>query len=247
MAEGNPTLIETALGAFLHDTGKFWQRAYGGQQNADAEVRAMADQILPGGPHGRTHVHALWTWQFFHWMEKEGLNLPGADRSRVRNLAAYHHRPGGGPEAEAGAQWLIAEADQLAAGMDREARKDEDGEASGGWDQFIRTALVSPFAAVRLDSRLGEVRKTYVPLDRLSPEGLTDSVERVDTAGYQARYQQLLGRGPLAAVAVPEQPEIAVRALLACSAIVDERPAGRLAVRSQPGGGGDRLGAVSVA
>ncbi len=194
MAEGNPTLIETALGAFLHDTGKFWQRAYGGQQNADAEVRAMADQILPGGPHGRTHVHALWTWQFFHWMEKEGLNLPGADRSRVRNLAAYHHRPGGGPEAEAGAQWLIAEADQLAAGMDREARKDEDGEASGGWDQFIRTALVSPFAAVRLDSRLGEVRKTYVPLDRLSPEGLTDSVERVDTAGYQARYQQLLER-----------------------------------------------------
>jgi len=194
MADGIPTLVETALGAFLHDIGKFLQRAYGSQKNADPEVREMADQILPSNQHGRTHLHALWTWQFFHWMEKEGLGLAGADRNRVRNLASYHHRPGGGPAEEAGVQFLIAEADQLAAGMDRAARKDEETDTPGGWDQFIRTAMVSPFAAVRLDARLGEVRRTHIPLDRLSPEGLIDSVEIVDTAGYQARYQQLLER-----------------------------------------------------
>ncbi len=195
MADGIPTLTETALGAFLHDAGKFWQRAYGGQRHADAEVQAHAEDILPRNREGRlTHVHALWTWQFFHWLEKEGLPLPGADRDRVRNLAAYHHRPGGGPPAEAGAQHLIAEADRLAAGMDREARRDEEPEASGAWDQFIRTAMVSPFSAVQLDRQLGEVRRTWLPLDRLGPDAMTDSVADIDTAGYQARYQQLLER-----------------------------------------------------
>lgn len=195
MADGIPTLAETALGAFLHDAGKFWQRAYGSQKYADAEVQAHADDILPKNRDGRpTHVHALWTWQFFHWLEKEGLPLPGVNRDRVRNLAAYHHRPGGGPPAEAGAQHLISEADRLAAGMDREQRKDAEAEASGSWDQFIRTAMESPFSAVQLDKALGEVPRTWLPLDRLGPDAMTDSVVEIDTAGYQARYQQLLDR-----------------------------------------------------
>lgn len=195
MTEGIPTLTETALGAFLHDAGKFWQRAYGSQKHADAEVQAHADDILPKSREGRpTHVHALWTWQFFHWMEKEGLHLPGANRDRVRNLAAFHHRPGGGPPAEAGAQHLITEADRLAAGMDREQRKDAEAEAAGSWDQFIRTAMVSPFSAVHLNPQLGSVPRTWLPLDRLGPGAMTDSVTQVDTAGYQARYQQMLDR-----------------------------------------------------
>lgn len=194
MTDGIPTLIETALGAFLHDAGKFWQRAHGSQKNADPEVQARAEDLLPKSRDGRpSHIHALWTWQFFHWMEKEGLQLAGASRDRVRNLAAFHHRPGGGPPAEAGAQHLIAEADRLAAGMDREKRMDAEAEAAGSWDQFIRTAMASPFSAVRLDAALGEVRETWLPLDRLRPDGMTDSVPQIDTAGYQARYQQLLG------------------------------------------------------
>lgn len=193
MADGIPTLTETALGAFLHDVGKFWQRAHGSQRNADPEVQEMAPLILPQNQKGgRTHIHALWTWQFFHWLEKENLPLAGADRNRVRNLAAYHHRPGGGPQEEAGVQWLLAEADQLAAGMDRESRKDEESDAPAAWDQFIRTAMISPFSAVRLDPALGDVPQTRLPLDRLAPSAMTDSVTAVDTAGYQSRYQQLL-------------------------------------------------------
>lgn len=195
MSDAAPTLMETALGAFLHDAGKFWQRAFGGQRHADPEVRQMAEILLPASREGRpTHLHALWTWQFFHWMEQQKLDLPGADRSRVRNLAAYHHRPGGGPPAWAGAQWLIAEADQLAAGMDRAARQDADPDSTGAWDQFIRTAMVSPFSSVLLDEALGPVQPMFLELDRLAPAAMTDSLPRVNTEAFQSRYQALLRR-----------------------------------------------------
>lgn len=195
MADGFPTLTETALGAFLHDTGKFWQRAHGAQRNADPEVQQVAEYALPKTADGRpSHIHALWTWQFFHWLEKENLSLPGVNRDRVRNLAGYHHRPGGGPAEEAGAQWLIAEADQLAAGMDRAARQDDDMEQNGAWDQFIRTPMISPFSSVFLGKELGEVPKMLLPLDRLAPEAELDPAESLDTSAWQDRYRHLLAR-----------------------------------------------------
>ena len=194
MAEGMPTLMETALGAFLHDAGKFWQRAHGSQKNASAQVREIAEQALPRRDGRLTHVHALWTWEFFHWMESEHLAMPGVRMERVRNIAGYHHRPGGGPPEEAVAQHLVTEADRLAAGMDREARREEDPEESGRWDAFIRTPLRSPFSAVLLDERLGKAGQRVIPLGILSPESDIAAQERVETDGYQARYQQMVGR-----------------------------------------------------
>lgn len=192
MENGIPTLAETALGAFLHDIGKFWQRAGGSQKNLDSQVRDMAEQILPGRPGHRTHVHALWTYQFFHWMEKENLGIPGASRSRVCNIAASHHRPGAGPPDEASVQWLVQEADQLAAGMDREKRQDRDTEGAGEWDRFIKTPLNSPFSSIELDEKLGKAQKTIIALGKLSPGGTARSVPPLDTSGYQSLYQRLV-------------------------------------------------------
>lgn len=194
MAEGIPTLAETALGAFLHDAGKFWQRAYGSQKHATPEVRALAEQALPSRDGRLTHLHALWTWEFFHWLKGEGLSMPGVSLSRVENIAGYHHRPGGGPREEAGAQHLVTEADRLAAGMDREARREEDPEEGGRWDAFIRTPLRSPFSDVMLDARLGTPQTKSIPLEVLSPASDVSGQEQVNTDGYQARYQQMVGR-----------------------------------------------------
>lgn len=192
MPEAVPTLVETALGAFLHDVGKFWQRAAGSQDKADPEVREMASQALPQRDGRPTHIHALWTWQFFHWMEKHEVRLPGVDRNRVRNLAGYHHRPGGGPREEEGAQHLVAEADRLAAGLDRAARKDQEAETSARWDAFIRTPLQSPFSSVFLHEKLGAVEPTYIPLGRLTPAAAQRGERQPDTSDYQQRYQELL-------------------------------------------------------
>lgn len=194
MAEKIPTLSETALGAFLHDAGKFWQRAHGSRKNASAEARALAEQALPTRDGRLTHLHALWTWEFFHWMKQKELSMPGVSLSRVENIAGYHHRPGGGPREEAGAQHLVTEADRLAAGMDRDAKREEDPEDGSGWDAFIRTPLRSPFSAVMLDQQLGEPGTRSIPLEILSPESDIAGQERVNTEGYQGRYQQMVER-----------------------------------------------------
>jgi len=192
VANNIPTLVETTLGAFLHDIGKFWQRAHGAQRNADPEVRAMADYILPRYQDRPTHIHALWTYQFFHWMERQNLEFPGARRDRVRNIAAYHHRPGGGPLHEADVQWLVQEADHLAAGMDREKRRDQELESDDNRERYIKTALVSPFASVKLSDALGEVPRTYVALGKLAPGGGARSKPSVDTSSYQEEYKRLV-------------------------------------------------------
>jgi|YNPNPStandDraft_1061719.scaffolds.fasta_scaffold25360_2 CRISPR-associated protein Csm1 len=192
MSNGVPTLLETTLGAFLHDVGKFWQRAAGSQRHAAPEVRDIAQQALPQRDGRLTHLHALWTWQFFHWLEQERLLLPGVNQDRVRNIAGYHHRPGGGPPEEAGVQHLVAEADQLAAGMDRATRQDEESDTPAGWDAFIRTAMRSPFSSVYLDKELGNVSPTWIPLVQLSGSANIQAKQDIDTSTYQALYQHLL-------------------------------------------------------
>ncbi len=192
MANGIPTLNETALGAFLHDIGKFWQRAHGSQANLDPEVREMAGQVLPHFDGRPTHLHALWTWQFFHWMERRGLSFPGVSLERVRNIAAYHHRPGGGPPSEAGVQHLVTEADRLASGMDREERRDSEADAPAAWDRFIRTPMLSPFSSVRLSEAGPNPPANKLPLARLSPSLPGHMGVDLDTRDFQDIYRNLV-------------------------------------------------------
>lgn len=121
-----------ALAAYLHDLGKFAERARIGaadDKNADGNTRRDTNVQLycPRNAQGRpTHIHAAYTAIAFDLIEK---HLPeivgdemhpfapwrerGADDSMI-NAAARHHRP------DTALQWIVATADRLASGFERE-------------------------------------------------------------------------------------------------------------------------------
>lgn len=156
-----PNLTETVLGVFLHDIGKLLQRAHTSGAALDPAVKARESMILPVWKGQYSHWHALWTEQFF---ESRWLPFPpGVNEGRVREAAVYHHNP------DSPIAWLGAEADRLAAGMDRK-QKDEETEAAGEArvrGQYSRTPLECPYHRVRLG--LGDAPRTFMPVRELVP------------------------------------------------------------------------------
>lgn len=194
MSQDLPTLEEFVLGVFLHDIGKFMQRASGSLTAMDPEVRARQDEILPKREGRPTHLHALWTDAFFHWWEQQARGLRTHVRlEKVRQVAVYHHAP----SPNIALTELAAQADRLAAGMDRKPR-DEQAELEAverGWDRFIRTALKNPFASV--DLGIGHQRppeqtwNSELPLEELIPNDSLLPQTKVETSDYQDRYGRL--------------------------------------------------------
>lgn len=190
---GQPKLLETALGGFFQDIGKFMQRAHGAVSRMDPHPRARESVILPpDGRGGYTHKHVLWTEAFFHWMEQESLHFPtGINRDRVRDMAVFHHKP----ETFGALGWLAAEADRLSSGMDRKPRDYEAAEAEAehkGWDAFIKTPLRSIFGSV--DLGLGNPSPCQQPLDELIPDERLLPELKLDAGDYQTRYRNLWDR-----------------------------------------------------
>jgi len=188
-----PNLLETALGGFFQDIGKFMQRAHGAMRHMDPEPRTREPVILPpDGQGGYTHKHVLWTEAFFHWMERESLHFPpGINRDRVRNMAVFHHKP----ETFGALGWLAAEADRLSSGMDRKPRDYEAMEAEAeykGWDAFIKTPLRSIFGSV--DLGLGDPLPCKQPLEELIPDERLLPEPKLDAGDYQTRYRNLWDR-----------------------------------------------------
>ncbi|MCS7315147.1 MAG: type III-A CRISPR-associated protein Cas10/Csm1 [Bryobacterales bacterium] len=182
-----PTLEETVLGVCLHDIGKFMQRAHGSLDEMDPEVRRRADDVLPKSFDRPTHWHALWTDAFF---EKLGhARLPGVRLEQVRNVAVYHHKPG----PNIALTELAAEADRLAAGMDRKPR-DESRESESDLPSrrdYVRTAMKNPFSGVDLGIGLGEPPNSEIPLVELTPGEALLPQPKVETADYEQRYRKL--------------------------------------------------------
>ncbi len=108
---------EIALGALLHDIGKFMQRAHPPGQGLGAQSRGMADFICPSVNGRHSHQHVLYTNEFVETMP---FTPPGLDKSAVANLASYHHRP------DTEAQRFITEADRLSSGMEREEMQEDE-------------------------------------------------------------------------------------------------------------------------
>jgi len=119
-----------ALAAFLHDIGKFAERA-----KIDIEPQMLADNKQRYCPHHKTHekdkgwfshVHAAYTGMAVDILEKHAPDLVGnnvypfgswkttnVDDSLI-NAAAAHHKP------DTFLQWIIATADRVASGFERE-------------------------------------------------------------------------------------------------------------------------------
>ncbi|MGC8791847.1 MAG: hypothetical protein ACP5U2_00470, partial [Bryobacteraceae bacterium] len=153
------TIEETAPGIFLHDMGKFMQRAHSPLDETDPAVRARAGQILPKFGRRPTRWHALWTDAFF---EKLGhVRLPGARKEEVGDSAGHHHHPSPNIPLTVSA----AKADRLATGMDGSPLVEgTDPEADAlTRRECLRTPLVNPFAGLDLGIGLGELPHSRVP------------------------------------------------------------------------------------
>lgn len=124
-----------ALAAYLHDLGKFAERARIPEADAkddDGNTRAEREKQLncPRFNGRYTHIHAAYTAIGFDLLEKHLPELvgdqmepfgPWRDRSAddsIINAAARHHNP------DTYLQWIVATADRLASGFEREGFDD---------------------------------------------------------------------------------------------------------------------------
>ena len=143
-----PSAVEVALGAHLHDIGKFMQRAVGDSARLAGgganPARATSCRRSITGP-------AITTRCFPKLSSRSASTpipcRPDLDKRWIRDCAVYHHKPlqDGAAVPNGSITWLVAEADRIAAGMERKKR-DEDQESSHDpkrRDDYRRTRLVA--------------------------------------------------------------------------------------------------------
>lgn len=163
------------LAAWLHDIGKFAQRAR--ENRSDLE-----HEYCPQYKGNSTHQHVLYTDYFIERI----LPLPPeleAERSRLASLAASHHRA----EGKSREHMAIQKADRLSAGMDRTE--------SGEEGNYIRERLNSIFSAVRLGGKgLPEdgapLQYALAPLD--DGDAIFPMANAQQGAGYDTLWRKFL-------------------------------------------------------
>ena len=112
----NKTTLKIAMAAFFHDLGKFIDP--GVLELPPGYANDNAGSFLPSFDGKYSHWHALYTAGF---IEKAAPHLPAelntgafGDGDAFIRLAAAHHAPSSAME------WVIALADRISSGMDRE-------------------------------------------------------------------------------------------------------------------------------
>ncbi|MEW6139416.1 MAG: type III-A CRISPR-associated protein Cas10/Csm1 [Thermodesulfobacteriota bacterium] len=148
------TVLKVALAAFTHDTGKLVDKSVLG---VDSEfVKSNEDLYQPKRDGRPTHVHALWTAAF---IEKMAEFLPPQLNRRewgvgdvFINLAAAHHKP------ETPMQWVIATADRLSSGWDRN-RFEEGNRSDIHWRDYRKTRLYPVLERLTLKDVPGKTRQ----------------------------------------------------------------------------------------
>lgn len=197
-----------ALAALLHDIGKFAERAriqeaeeldVHGTKRRDINIQLYCPQY-----NGRnTRIHAAYTAIAFDLLERHFPEIVGEDMfpfapwgnrgadDSVINAAAMHHKP------ETFLQWIIATADRVASGFEREefehnAAPDERQKKSNHYTARQLTIFEQIQLSKEGDSRRDNWR---YPLRPLSPESIfpmgPGESEPGNNAAGQAEYQRL--------------------------------------------------------
>jgi CRISPR-associated protein Csm1 len=200
-----------ALAAFLHDLGKFAERARLSEaRNKDSEgnTRQAINELLycPEFAGRRTHIHAAYTAIGMDLLEEHLPELVGehmapfapwrernADDSII-NAAAKHHRP------DTFLQWIIATADRLASGFEREtfdkynAAADDDTRKLNHYTTRQWTLLEGINLSSPGEESKGHPRFRY-PLKPLSPKNIfpvpASGCEQESNKTAQAQYRAL--------------------------------------------------------
>jgi CRISPR-associated protein Csm1 len=206
----NPLLEQSsriALAAFLHDLGKFAERA---KIPVSKETLDVNKQLYC--PHRKkftddkgwfSHVHAAYTGLAMDLIEDYMPELTGADFAPFGswktkeaddsfiNAAAKHHKP------ETFLQWVIATADRVASGFDREEfeqyNEAEEGTSTGKNHYTARQLPL--FEQIRLDSKVEQKYVYRYPLKPLSPNSIfpveASQCEANDDKAAQDEYLKL--------------------------------------------------------
>lgn len=222
-----------ALAAYLHDLGKFAERARIDvpKDALDAHVTQYCPQRFNGPSDKRgyhTHKHAAYTGLAFDLIEStapdliEGEMHPFINRSQLQadhtqatdsliNAAAAHHRPA------TFLQWIIATADRVASGFERDEfdkyneSKDENTETATGRNHYQARQL-SLFEQIRLDGKLQKVTAKDLewryPLKALSPSVIfpqkRKECEPSEDGQAQAEYKSLWREFLVALESIPK-------------------------------------------
>ncbi|SFM60464.1 type III-A CRISPR-associated protein Cas10/Csm1 [Thermodesulforhabdus norvegica] len=169
--------------ALLHDVGKLVQFA---EKVPESYRKNNMDLYQPKWNGHPTHSHALYTAYFIEkfqeYFPEKLCKGKGYDDSFI-NLAAMHHKP------ESPLQWIIAEADRLSSGIDRE--EFPEGKSIPPSDA-VKTRLIPPFDVLFKDIKAGNFNWRYrlEPLSVMSifPEKNTSNATEKD---YIELYNKL--------------------------------------------------------
>lgn len=197
------TVYKIALAGFLHDIGKFAERAAGARGADDVGffpdeefLNNNRDLYQPFWDGRHTHAHAVYTAAFIDQFEKL---LPkkfnkgewGLGDSFV-NLAAGHHKP------KTPMQWLIAIADRVSSGFDRVEFEDKYNKEIQVKD-YKKTRLLTIFEGLSTEGKwksdsLEDYKYRY-PLKELSPENIfpqnSAEIRQIDNEQASEDYRQL--------------------------------------------------------
>jgi CRISPR-associated protein Csm1 len=147
-------LYEITLGALLHDIGKFMQRA---EVPLTAASKAMENSICKLYQGRYSHLHVLWTSEFFELFSGHRRLGTTLKQDSVANLAAYHHKPA------TRHQELIQLADCLSSGSDRHV----DEEGGNDRERYKKARLHVIFDYMKLGDRQNDSKKFRYELDPL--------------------------------------------------------------------------------
>ena len=209
-----------AFCAYLHDLGKFAERARleVPQDSLDTHVQLYCRRQETGGRTWYSHKHAAYTALAWDRIEAAFPELLGpavtpfaawgdrdVDDSMV-NAAARHHKP------ETYLQWLVATADRVASGFEREEFErynNAQDQTETGRNHYTARQLTL-FEAIQLDgqgiSHRDEWHYRY-PLRPLSPQSLfpvkAQGYEGNDNSAAQAEYRALWDQFTQALAQIP--------------------------------------------
>ncbi|MBF0502748.1 MAG: type III-A CRISPR-associated protein Cas10/Csm1 [Candidatus Riflebacteria bacterium] len=155
----NDTLLKVSLAGFLHDIGKFAQRAHNpttpegelglGFFPDKSFIENHSPLFLPSYNGRMTHQHAVFTAAFIDHLAKILPNVfsrpDWGEGDTLMALAAGHHSP------KTPGQWAVAMGDRISSGFDRDSfeiyNRAESGEGS-----FRRTRMLSLFEELSISN-----------------------------------------------------------------------------------------------
>ena len=187
------TTLKISIASFIHDIGKFAGRDMLGV--TAVEFDRKASDFLPVYNGRYSHHHALYTAEFidrFKDLLPEEFDRPWGNGDGLVKLAASHHNPASPME------WILAEADRLSSGMDREEFDAYENEAIAVSD-YEKTRLLPVLECLDVDgdadiSNRGNYRYAF-PLVALTPQTLfplpKQEVIPTDKASAKREYQAL--------------------------------------------------------